>query len=70
MIWLGRVIEPFFIGSMKLPYSEQQHKLFEAASHNPAVAKRVGIPQATASKLASEGIKGKPQKLAQALMKK
>jgi hypothetical protein len=31
--------------------------LFEAAAHNPAIAKRVGIPQETAAKMSSEGIK-------------
>jgi hypothetical protein len=54
------------------PYSESQHKLFEAAAHDASVAKRVGIPQEQASKMASEGIKGKkkdPKKLAMALMK-
>jgi hypothetical protein len=54
------------------PYNEQQHKLFEAAAHSAEVAKRVGIPQDTAAKMASEGVKGKkkdPKKLASALMK-
>lgn len=54
-----------------MPWSESQHKLFEAAAHDPAVAKRVGIPQEQASKMASEGVKKTkkdPQKLAMALM--
>jgi len=54
------------------PYSESQHKLFEAAAHSSEVAKRVGIPQEQASKMALEGVKGKkkdPKKLAMALMK-
>jgi hypothetical protein len=52
------------------PYSESQHKLFEAAAHSSEVAKRVGIPQEQASKMASEGVKKKdPKKLAMALMK-
>jgi hypothetical protein len=53
-----------------MPYNLQQHKLFEAAAHNPKVAKRVGIPVATAAKMASEGVKKDPHKLAQALMSK
>lgn len=40
-----------------MPYNLQQHKLFEAAAHNPEVAERKDIPQATASKLAHEGVK-------------
>lgn len=50
-----------------MPYNLQQHRLFEMAAHNPQAAQRVGIPQATAQKMASEGIKDKPQKLAHAL---
>ena len=52
------------------PYNEQQHKLFEAAAHSSQVAKRVGIPQATAAKMASEGVKKDPKKMAKALMTK
>lgn len=40
-----------------MPYSVKAHRLFEAASHDPAVAKRVGIPQKTAAKMAHEGVK-------------
>lgn len=40
-----------------MPWSPKQHGLFEAAAHNPAVAKRVGIPQAKAAEIAAEGIK-------------
>jgi hypothetical protein len=54
----------------KMPYNLQQHKLFEAAAHDSKVAKRVGIPQATAAKMASEGVKKDPHKLAKALMTK
>ena len=53
-----------------MPYNLQQHKLFEAAAHSAQVAKRVGIPQEQASKMASEGIKKDPKKLAKALMTK
>jgi hypothetical protein len=41
-----------------MPYTEQQHKLFEAAAHDPEIAKRKDIPQATAKRLANEGVKG------------
>jgi hypothetical protein len=51
-----------------LPWSKSQHKLFEAAAHNPAVAKSSGIPQAKAKQMAAEGIKDKPKKMA-ALLK-
>lgn len=54
----------------KMPYTESQNKLFRAAEHNPAIAKKVGIPQATAAKMAHEGVKKDPHKLAQALMSK
>lgn len=40
-----------------MPYSAKQHRLFEAAAHNPKVAKKVGIKQKDAKKMASEGIK-------------
>ena len=40
-----------------MPYTPEQHRLFEAAAHNPEVAERKGIPQATAAKLAHEGVK-------------
>ena len=52
------------------PYNEAQNKLFRAAEHNPEIAKKVGIPQATAKKLASEGVKHSPQQYASALMRK
>jgi len=54
----------------KMPYSAKQNKLFRAAEHNPAIAKKVGIPQATAAKMAAEGVKKDPKKLAYALMTK
>lgn len=53
-----------------MPYTPKQHRLFEAAANNPAVAKRVGIPQDKAAKMASEGIKDKPKKIAALLRKK
>lgn len=45
-----------------MPYTLKQNRLFQMAAHNPVAAKRVGIPVATAKKLAAEGIK-KPNKL-------
>ena len=42
-----------------MPWSTAQHRLFEAAAHNPQVAQRVGIPQQQAATMASEGIKRK-----------
>ena len=39
-----------------MPYTAKQHRLFEAAAHNKSVSKRVGIPQGTAKKMASEGV--------------
>ena len=56
-----------------MPYTPAQHRLFEAAAHNPAIAKAKGIPQAKAATMASEGIKKPrrihPQVMAQALAK-
>lgn len=40
-----------------MPWSSKQHRLFEAAAHSPAVASRVGIPVATAARMAGEGVK-------------
>ena len=53
-----------------MPYNEAQNKLFRAAEHNPKIAKKVGMSQATTKKLANEGVKKDPHKLAQALMTK
>ena len=61
---------PNYSRKNKMPYNLQQHKLFEAAAHNPKVAKKVGIPQATAAKMAHEGVKKDPKQLAKALMRK
>ena len=40
-----------------MPWTAKQHRLFQAAAHDPAVAKRVGISQSKAREMASEGIK-------------
>jgi hypothetical protein len=54
-----------------MPWNPAQHRLFEAAAHDPAIAKSKGIPQQTAAKLAHEGIKKPdPKKLGAALRKK
>lgn len=39
-----------------MPWSPAQHRLFEAAAHDPKIAKSKGIPQAKAAQMASEGI--------------
>ncbi len=55
-----------------MPWNPAQHRLFEAAAHDPSVAKRTGIPQAKAATMASEGIKSsKPKgvRLAETLKK-
>jgi hypothetical protein len=49
-----------------MPWTPAQHRLFEAAAHNPEIAKRKGIPQPQAAKMASEGI-AKGPKLAKVL---
>lgn len=53
-----------------MPYTEKQHRMFEAAAHDAEFAQRMGIPQDKAKQMASEGVKkkNKPAKLAQALM--
>jgi len=40
-----------------MPYNAKQNRLFQAAAHNAKFAAKVGIPQATAKKLAAEGVK-------------
>lgn len=53
-----------------MPWTPKQHRLFEAAAHNPAIAQKVGIPQDKAKEMASEGVKDKPKKIAALLRKK
>jgi hypothetical protein len=50
-----------------MPWTPAQHRLFQAAAHDPAIAKKAGIPQAQASKMAAEGVRGKV--MAQAIRK-
>lgn len=54
-----------------MPWTPAQHRLFEAAAHNPQVAQQRGIPQAKAATMASEGIKkpSKGQRLAKVMGK-
>jgi hypothetical protein len=40
-----------------MPFTPKQNRLFRAAEHNPALAKRLGISGSVAGKLAHEGIK-------------
>jgi hypothetical protein len=40
-----------------MPYTPSQNRLFRAAAHNPEIARKHGLSQATASRLASEGVK-------------
>lgn len=40
-----------------MPWTAKQHKLFQAAAHNPAFAAKVGIPVQKAAEMASEGVK-------------
>lgn len=42
-----------------MPYTEKQHKLFQAAAHDPKIAKKHGMTQAEAKKMAGEGVKKK-----------
>jgi len=56
--------------ALAMPWSPKQHRLFEAAAHSPAVAKRVGIPVAKASQMAGEGIKSAKPKLVGALLRR
>jgi hypothetical protein len=56
-----------------MPWTGAQHRLFEAAAHNPEIAKEKGISQDKAAEMASEGVKKKskasPKQLAAALKK-
>lgn len=40
-----------------MPYTRKQNKLFWAAAHNPDIAKKHGLTQHEATKLAKEGVK-------------
>lgn len=45
-----------------MPWSAKQHRLFEAAAHDPKIAKKKGIKQSDAKRMAGEGIKKGPKK--------
>ena len=40
-----------------MPYTASQHKLFQAAAHNPQIAAKHGMSQQKAAEMASEGVK-------------
>jgi hypothetical protein len=40
-----------------MPWTAKQHRLFEAAAHDPSIAAKYHIPQQKAGQMASEGIK-------------
>jgi len=42
-----------------MPYTAKQHRLFEAAAHDPSIAKRKGLSQSDAARMAHEGVKKK-----------
>jgi len=52
-----------------MPWTVKQNRLFNAAANNPNIAKRVGIKQSDARRMASEGIK-KGKRMAKALRDK
>jgi len=70
MVILPKKKYPNYYRKTKMPYSEVQNRLFRAAEHNPKIAKAHGMSHETAKKLASEGVKKNPHKLAKALMRK
>lgn len=43
-----------------MPYTKKQNRMFQAAAHNPAFAKKVGISVAEAKRMAAEGVKRRP----------
>lgn len=53
-----------------MPWTAKQHRLFEAAAHDPSVAKRVGIPVNKAKQMAAEGISAKSEQHAMKILKK
>ena len=51
-----------------MPWTPAQHRLFQAAAHNPKIAKSHGLSQSKAQTMASEGIK--QQAMANAIRRK
>lgn len=40
-----------------MPWTAAQHRLFQAAAHNPAIAAKHGMSQPKARQMAAEGVK-------------
>lgn len=45
-----------------MPYTAKQNRLFQAAAHDPKIAKAHGMSQADAKRMAAEGVKKAPAK--------
>lgn len=45
-----------------MPWTPAQIRLFQAAAHNPEIARRKGISQEEARRMAAEGVKTKTRK--------
>ena len=50
-----------------MPYTQRAHNFFEAVAHGGANKPHPGLSKDQAAKMAGEGIKDKPKKLAKAL---
>ena len=50
-----------------MPWTSAQHRLFQAAAHNPQIAAEHGMTQQRAAGMAAEGIKRGPSPKAKAL---
>jgi hypothetical protein len=47
-----------------MPYTPKQHKLFQAAAHNPKIAAKHGMGMDVAKRLSKEPVKKAPAKTA------
>ncbi len=47
-------------GGNSMPWSEKQVRLFQAAAHNPEIARKHGLSQPKARQMAAEGVKKGP----------
>ena len=52
-----------------MPWTQKQVDLFRAAAHNSAIAKKHGLSQPQAAKMAAEGVKPAAKHYAKALKK-
>lgn len=52
-----------------MPWTASQHRLFQAAAHNAAIAREHGMSQSKAREMASEGVKRAPSAKAMRLAK-